>query len=429
MESNDIEYWVDVQCKRGHKPKAVCKLLINGALLSAGLLSVALSLSGCTNTTQKVAESALAGNTGKVTSTVTSAVENKTALTNFANGIQFLNSRYKSGVMNVTDVASACASGVLLQQELASNPDLQKDSSYADKINKAYETVKTFDITKSGLKVEGDVKGTLPKLVTVSQSLAQMVNGSGSSVGVISSAVSEASPPISSAVVISSSASGSGATSHQAPVSSKPASTVPTSRPVSTKPASKPVSTKAASKPTSTAPTSKPASQVPVSTSISARYFGSTYGAADSAQYNAILSYAKGVTTSSAYKKNYDANMEYKDQFETAYGVSYSDDAAMITAIIGCFGNASSSGSHGDAYNAFTKSSSQYNCADTAKAIQAAMHVRGYDCKVIWGKNARGQLHMWTSIYFGGAWHEWGTGKFSSGTPSGYTVYGSGYNY
>lgn len=200
------------------------------------------------------------------------------------------------------------------------------------------------------------------------------------------------------------------------PTSTQPTSTKPASTP--TKPASKPTS-----KPTSTAPASKPTSTAPTTTAINAKYYGATYGAEDASQYKQILSYAEAITSSSRYKACYDDN---KSGFEDYYGIPYSAEANMAASIIGCFGNKASTGSHGNAYNAFTGSS--FNCADAAKAIEATMHVNGIPCKVVWGKTSGGTPHMWTEFEINGTWYEWGN-NFSKGTPSGYTVYGSGYNY
>lgn len=252
------------------------------------------------------------------------------------------------------------------------------------------------------------------------------ISSDSSGVTVSSDLVSHSAPSVSSAVVTSSKPmTGGNSTSHQAPVSQKPSTgtTKPASaapKPASTQPAStKPASTK----PASTAPAPKPVSTAPSTGSISAKYNGATYGATSQSQYSEILSYAKNVTSSSKYKASYADN---KTGFEDFYGIPYSDEANMVASIIGCFQNSGSAGSHGNAYTSYTQSSS--NCADDAKAIQAALNVNGISCKLVWGKNARGQSHMWTEFTINGTTYQWGN-NFSKGTPSGYTVRGSGYNY
>jgi len=249
----------------------------------------------------------------------------------------------------------------------------------------------------------------------VSNSSSETVSSSASSVSVNSG-------------VTSSPSSGTNSTTLQAPSTSKPSGGTVSTKPASTKPAStvtKPASTptKPASKPTSTAPASKPTPTAPVETGINAKYYGANYGAEDASQYKQILSYAEAITSSSRYKACYDDN---KSGFEDYYGIPYSDEANMAASIIGCFGNTASTGSHGNAYNAFTGGS--FNCADAAKAIEATMHVNGIPCKVVWGKTSGGTPHMWTEFEIDGTWYQWGN-NFSKGTPSGYTAYGSGYNY
>ena len=258
--------------------------------------------------------------------------------------------------------------------------------------------------------------------VSADNESASAVVSSSSGIPVSSDLVSHSTSLVSSSVVssVAGKTASSNSTSHQASATKSTSGvTKSTTKPVST--ATKPASTK----PASTAPAPKPVSTAPSTGSISAKYNGATYGATSQSQYSEILSYAKNVTSSSKYKASYADN---KTGFEDFYGIPYSDEANKVSSIIGCFNNLSSLGSHGDAYNAFTKSSSQYNCADTAKAIQAALNVNGISCKLVWGKNARGQSHMWTEFTINGTTYQWGN-NFSKGTPSGYTVRGSGYNY
>lgn len=161
--------------------------------------------------------------------------------------------------------------------------------------------------------------------------------------------------------------------------------------------------------------------------SISAKYYGATYGAESQAQYNEILNYAAQVPSSSRYTKNFNYNESSQGGFESFYKVPYSEDANRVASIIGSIPfTTAAAGSSGNAYIAYTQSAS--NCADDAKAIQAALNVAGYNCKLVWGTDASGTPHMWTSTYFDGAWHEWGSAKFSNGTPAGYSEQGSGYN-
>lgn len=234
-----------------------------------------------------------------------------------------------------------------------------------------------------------------------------------------SSLVSSSAPQVSSAVTASSPAS---STSHPTPVISKPSSQAPVStKPASTKPAS--IAPTPTSKPVSTAPASWPVSTAPTSQAISAKYYNSNYGCSNKSQYDYVLQKAEAITSSSAYAGYFSDN---KSGFEDFYGIPYSDQANMVASIIGCIKGGSGSSGSGSAYAYFTGSSSY--CGDKAKAIQAALHVNGIPCKLVWGKNARGQSHMWTEFEINGTWYQWGS-TFSKGTPSGYSVSGSGYNY
>lgn len=261
--------------------------------------------------------------------------------------------------------------------------------------------------------------------VSTDNESASAVVSSSSGVPVSSDLVSHSTSLVSSSVVssVAGKTASINSTSHQAS-STKSTSgvTKSTTKPVST--ATKPASTK----PASTAPAPKPVSTAPSTGSISAKYNGATYGATSQSQYNEILSVAKAVTSRSDYKASYAENQKNPGVFEDFYGFPYSDEANKVSSIIGCFPHTSSSGSHGNAYIAMTSGQSSVNCADSAKATQAALNVNGISCKLVWGKNARGQAHMWTEFTVNGTTYQWGN-TFSKGTPSGYTVYGSGYNY
>lgn len=243
-----------------------------------------------------------------------------------------------------------------------------------------------------------------------------------SGVTVSSDLVSHSAPSVSSAVVTSGKPSTGGqSASHQAPASPKSTGGVTRTPSATPRPAS--ATPRPASRPASTAPKPRPTSTAPSTGSVSAKYNGATYGATSQSQYNSILSYARNVTSRSRYKASYEDN---KTGFEDFYGIPYSDEANMVASIIGCFQNSGASGSAGNAYIAYTQGSS--NCGDDAKAIQAALNVNGIPCKLVWGRSSGGASHMWTEFSINGTWYEWGN-NFSKGTPSGYTVRGSGYNY
>lgn len=242
--------------------------------------------------------------------------------------------------------------------------------------------------------------------------------------------VSHSAPSVSSAVVTSSKPmTGGNSTSHQAPVSQKPSTgtTKPASaapKPASTKPAStKPASVapKPASRPVSTKPVSKPASTAPVSQGIKAKYHGATYGCDDKSQYDYVMKKAEAVKGSDRYSSALATEKEAKDSFEEIEGVSYTETWADIFAIQSYFGTAGTgSASVGSAYDYYTGANSM--CGDKAKALEAALHVNGYNARL-----AKGGNHMWVQVNVGGTWYNLYRGAHSS-VPAGLTLSSTGYN-
>jgi hypothetical protein len=172
----------------------------------------------------------------------------------------------------------------------------------------------------------------------------------------------------------------------------------------------------------STAPTPKPTSTAP-STGVSAKYFGANYGSDDKSQYDYVLSHAD-VVGSSKYNKNLQDNKTYKANFESFYGVPYSDTWSQITAIRACISGGSGSGSDGNAYNYFTGSSRM--CADCSKALEAALHEAGYNARLALGTR-NGASHMWVQVYEDGAWYNI-DGHISTSLNAGYNLSSTGYN-
>ncbi|WP_277668548.1 transglutaminase domain-containing protein [Caproiciproducens galactitolivorans] len=162
-------------------------------------------------------------------------------------------------------------------------------------------------------------------------------------------------------------------------------------------------------------------------------YQGCDYGCVGEAQLNYVKEKALAVTSTEGYKKNYEYNKQISNQeFQDFYGVPYSDEANMISSVIGYIGNdlprgGDGKGSTGSAYDCFMGTHSV--CADIAKAIQATLHANGVDCKLCVGINARKQPHMWTTFKLNNnEWYQWGN-NFSKGVPKGYTLSSISYNY
>lgn len=239
-----------------------------------------------------------------------------------------------------------------------------------------------------------------------------------SGVTVSSDLVSHSTPSVSSAVVTSKS-TGSNSTSHQAPATKSNSGGVTRT----TSAAPKPASTKPASRPASTAPTPRPTSTAPVSQGISAKYHGATYGCDDRSQYNYVLSHAD-VVGSSQYNKTYNYDTANPDGFEKYYGVPYTEAWRQIVAIRSYFGTAGTgSGSSGSAYDYFTGSNRM--CADKAKALEAALHLAGYNARLA-GGTENGVSHMWVQVYEGG-WYNL-DGHISTSLNAGYSLSSTGYN-
>lgn len=242
--------------------------------------------------------------------------------------------------------------------------------------------------------------------------------------------VSHAAPSVSSAVAVNGgvssqrpSSNNSNSTSHQAPTTSRPSNGGgSTSRPASTRPAS--VAPKPASRPASQAPASRPVSTAPVQTGVSAKYYGANYGCDDKSQYDYVLSHAD-VVGSSRYNSAHSTWESNKSSFESMNGVPYSEDWNNIVSIRACFGSGGSgSNSGGSAYDFFTGANRM--CADKAKALEAALHVAGYNARLA-GGTENGASHMWVQVNVGGSWYNL-DGHISTSLNAGYSLSSTGYN-
>ncbi|MBE6743687.1 MAG: hypothetical protein E7569_05590 [Ruminococcaceae bacterium] len=379
----------------------------------------------------------------------TSASVDTAILDEFYSQTELLSSSYEQNTLSETDLSKACATAILLQEELTNNVNLQSDTTYAEKINKAYGMLLQMDITTPGLDLQGDVAGVFPKLVDATETLVLTVGGDtaeGDSSIVSSAPVVEtsSSPTLSSSSGVSSkptsqaptskveskveSRSTSKSSSSTSKATSKPASTAP----AQAKPESKPKSTAPApapkSKPTSTAPA--PAPKPTENTgSIKTLYSGSTYGAKSQSEFDFVMSKANAAKSSSKYKSTYDFYSGASDSdYKTYLGVERSGtwtEIAALTSYVGSGGQGS--GSAGSAYDFFT--GKQTMCADRAKAIQAVLQANGYDAKLALGTR-NGVPHMWTLVKVGGSWyHLEGKSGYSTSVPAGYVMNSSAYNY
>lgn len=416
-----------------------------------GVLSVSIAFSGCsTAEAEAIPANAVISESSSQINTVN--------LDNLYTQTEATYSAYEQNQVSEPDLAKACATAILLQEELTNNVNLQADTVYSEKINKAYDMLLKMDITKPDLQLQGDVAGTFPKLVDATETLVLLVGGEmqeASSNSGVSETLSSVAPPTSSPTSQTSSSPNlnSAKPASQAPkaeskptsaapkAESKPTSTAPTPAPAP-KPESKPESkatpvapapapvtpAKPAPEPAKPAPAPAPAPQ-PSTGSIKTLYNGATYGATDQSQYDAVINKANSAKSSGDYSETYALlTGDYKDSFETAFGVPYSDtwaDIASLTSYTSSGGQGS--GSTGSAYNYFTGKSSM--CGDTSKATQAVLQANGYDAKLAWGTR-NGVSHMWTMVKVGGQWyHLSGKNGYGTSVPSGYKMTGSGYNY
>lgn len=379
----------------------------------------------------------------------TSASVDTAILDEFYSQTELLSSSYEQNTLSETDLSKACATAILLQEELTNNVNLQSDTTYAEKINKAYGMLLQMDITTPGLDLQGDVAGVFPKLVDATETLVLTVGGDtaeGDSSIVSSAPVVEtsSSPTLSSSSGVSSKPTSQAPTSKvESKVESRATSKSPsstskaTSKPASTapaqaKPESKPTSTapapaKPKSKPTSTAPAPapKPAENTG---SIKTLYSGANYGCKDQSEFDFVMSKANAAKSSGVYKESvaYAADMS-DSEFSSAFGVPKSDTWVDILSLTGVVGSGGSGDfSMGSAYNFFTGKNTM--CGDRAKAKQAVLQAAGYDSKLAWGTR-NGISHMWTMIKVSGSWYHLEGNIVGTAIPSGYVMRGSGYNY
>lgn len=414
-----------------------------------GVLSSSIAFSGCsTAEAEAVPANAVISESSSQINTVN--------LDNLYTQTEAVYSAYEQNQVSEPDLAKACATAILLQEELTNNVNLQADTVYSEKINKAYDMLLKMDITKPDLQLQGDVAGTFPKLVDATETLVLLVGGetqeASSNYGV-SETLSSVAPPTSSPVSQTSSSPNlnSAKPASQAPkveskptsaapkVESKPTSTAPTPAPAP-KPESKPESkatpvapapapvtpAKPAPEPAKPAPAPAPAPQ-PSTGAIQTLYSGSNYGAKDQSQFDHIMDVANNARSSSAVKKAVTKMESISDgDFTTVFGVSKTDtwvDILSLTARVGSGGQGQ--GSAGSAYDYFTGKSSM--CGDTAKAEQAVLQANGYDAKLAWGTR-NGVAHQWCMVKGeDGQWYHL-TGLVSTSPASGFKMNGSGYN-
>jgi hypothetical protein len=170
----------------------------------------------------------------------------------------------------------------------------------------------------------------------------------------------------------------------------------------------------------STAPTPRPTSTAP-STGVSAKFFGANYGCESASEYSYVLKKAEAVKGSSKYNSSYATYKKHASSFKELWGVDYSDTWNDIVSIESYFGGAGTgSGSSGNAYAYFTGSNRM--CGDRSKALEAALHVNGYNARL-----AKGGNHMWVQVNVDGSWYNIEK-TISTSTPSGYTLSSTGYN-
>lgn len=408
-----------------------------------GVLMASVSFTGCSTAEAEAAPA-------NATLQDTSASVDTAILDEFYSQTELLSSSYEQNTVSETDLSKACATAILLQEELTNNVNLQSDTTYAEKINKAYGMLLQMDITTPGLDLQGDVAGVFPKLVDATETLVLTVGGDtaeGDSSIVSSAPVVEtlSSPTLSSSSGVSTKPTSQAPTSKveskvesratsKSPSSTSKATSKPASMaPAPAKPESKPTSTapapaKPKSKPTSTAPAPapKPAENTG---SIKTLYSGANYGAKNQSDYNYVVDIAKSARSSSAVKKANAKLTALSDaDFSTVYGFSKTDtwvDILSLSSRVSSGGKGSAS--TGSAYNYFT--GKQTMCGDIAKAKQAVLQANGYDAKLAWG-TLNGVPHGWCMVKNpdDGQWYHL-TGTIGTSVPSGYVMRGSGYNY
>lgn len=414
-----------------------------------GVLSASIAFSGCsTAEAEAVPANAVVSESSSQIDTVN--------LDNLYIQTEATYSAYEQNQVSEPDLAKACATAILLQEELTNNVNLQADTVYSEKINKAYDMLLKMDITKPDLQLQGDVAGTFPKLVDATETLVLLVGGEtqeASSNSGVSETLSSVAPPTSSPTSQTSSSPNlnSAKPASQAPkaeskptsaapkVESKPTSTAPTPAPApkpESKPESKPTPVapapapvtpaKPAPEPAKPAPAPAPAPQ-PSTGSIKTLYNGATYGAKSQEEFDYVMSKANAAKGSSKYKSGLSTVEGFSaEDFESFVGVPKTDTWVDILALLANVSSGGSGqGSSGSAYAYFTGKSTM--CGDEAKAAQAVLQANGYDAKLAWGTR-NGVAHGWVMVKGSdGQWYHV-AGRYTTSVPSGFKMNGSGYN-
>lgn len=363
-------------------------------------------------------------------------------LTNFCNSIQNLQDKYKSGSVSASNITKAYSDVSALQDELKKNPGLRKDKTFVQEIAKAYTQLKSMNLSKDGLKLDGDVKGTFDKLMTATSSLCTTMGIDTKQLdanvaAAVSAASTSSAPAASSAPATSQAPAAGGSTGGSAGGSTGGSTRTGGGSGGSTRTGGGSGGSTHTGGGTGGGSTHTgggtgggttgggTGGYTPAPAGISTRAYGADYGAEDQSQYNTIWGDACGVTSWSRYQQAYSYNKANPSDFEANYGVAYSDELNKAASIAGCFPRRGGSMSTGDAYKAYTGQGTA--CGDVAKAIEAAMHANGIPCKLVWG-TWNGTPHMWVKYCVNGCWYEQNT-NISQGAPSGCSVSGSGYNY
>lgn len=110
-KGNKAEYRVNIKYEKGKKVKAICSILVGGALLSATLLGGMFAMTGCKSDDS---------NTGSIDS-LQEQVKGVSDAKRLYDGIDILASQYQAGTIKKSDVDSALATAVLLQNAINDN--------------------------------------------------------------------------------------------------------------------------------------------------------------------------------------------------------------------------------------------------------------------------------------------------------------------
>lgn len=120
MDANkpNAEYRVNIKYEKGKKVKAVCSLLVGGALLSATVLGSMFALSGC----GKGETISKADSKGSISS-IMDSVESVSDAKRLYDGVEMLASQYQAGEIEKSEVESTLATAMLLQSTIDANLD------------------------------------------------------------------------------------------------------------------------------------------------------------------------------------------------------------------------------------------------------------------------------------------------------------------